>query len=413
MSRNPNIPLSQNSHERIEKLSHNSHLIVSRNSYSTCYGTTMTTNLKISAVAVLIALACASGVAEAKSVEVRGRMHLDTATYDSDTTQLGNATAMRRTRLGMSGKLDDTWSFQIEYDFSENGTSANDVYLRRSLANGTLTIGQVKVPMGLNELTSSNAITFMERASNSNITADSRRLGVHYARSMDNVLFQTMVYTRSIGGERPSGGAAGNDSPMGVAGRLVFTPAVGDNQLLHLGVSVAAEDRGDFNTLRYRDRPEVRPADIRLIDTGNIADVDSTLKFGLEAAYQSGPFSVEAEYLSNTVSRNNNPDVTFDGFHIQTSYVLTGEKRGYRGGNFRGISPNNGGAWEVAARFSQTNLSDGTIMGGEQSNITLGLNYYASSSVRFMANVIFSDIKDGIAGDEKPTAFALRAQFAF
>ncbi|TRW48897.1 porin [Aliidiomarina halalkaliphila] len=373
----------------------------------------MTTTLKISAVAALIALACASGVAEAKSVEVRGRMHLDTATYDSDVTELGNATALRRTRLGMSGKLDDTWSFQIEYDFAENGTSANDVYLRRPLGEGTLTIGQVKVPMGLNELTSSNAITFMERASNSNITADSRRIGIHYAQSIDNLLFQSMLYTRGIGGERPSGANSGSDAPMGIAGRLVFTPSVGENQLLHLGVSVAAEDRGDFNALRYRDRPEVRPADIRLIDTGTIADVDSTLKFGLEAAYQSGPFSIEAEYLANNVNRDGNPDVTFDGFHIQTSYVLTGEKRGYRGGNFRGISPNGKGAWEVAARYSQTNLSDGLIVGGEQSNITLGLNYYASSNVRFMANVIFADIKDGINGDEKPTAFALRAQFAF
>lgn len=373
----------------------------------------MNTNLKLSSVATLIAIACASGVAEAKDIEVRGRMHLDTATYNSDVTELGNATAMRRTRLGMSGKLDNTWSFQIEYDFAENGTSANDVYVRRSLANGTLTIGQVKVPMGLNELTSSNAITFMERASNSNITADSRRLGVHYARSMDNVLFQSMVYTRSIGGERPSGSNSGSDSPMGIAGRLVFNPAVADDQLLHLGVSIAAEDRGDFNSLRYRDRPEVRPADIRLIDTGSITDVDSTLKIGLEAAYQSGPFSVEAEYLSNSVNRSGNPDVTFDGFHVQASYLLTGEKRGYRGGNFRGVTPSGKGAWEVAARFSQTNLSDGAIIGGEQSNITLGLNYYASSSVRFMANIIFSDIKEGIAGDEKPKAFALRAQYSF
>lgn len=373
----------------------------------------MNTTMKISAVAVLIGLATASGVAEAKSVDVRGRMHLDTATYNSDVTELGNSTAMRRTRLGMAGRLDDTWSFQIEYDFAENGTSANDVYVRRALANGTLTIGQVKVPMGLNELTSSNAITFMERASSSNITADSRRLGVHYARSMDNVLFQSMLYTRSIGSARPSGGTAGDDAPMGLAGRLVFTPSIGEDQLLHLGVSVAAEDLGDFNSVRYRDRPEIRPADIRLIDTGNITDADSTLKYGLELAYQSGPFSIEAEYLSNTVSRSGNPDVTFDGFHVQTSYVLTGEKRGYRGGNFRGISPSGKGAWEVAARYSQTNLSDGAIQGGEQSNITLGLNYYASSSVRFMANVIFSDIKDGINGDEKPTAFALRAQFAF
>ncbi|MCH8538280.1 MAG: OprO/OprP family phosphate-selective porin [Alkalimonas sp.] len=369
----------------------------------------MNTNFKISAVAAAVALLTIADFAEAKSVDVRGRMHLDTAAYDSDVTELGSSTAVRRTRLGMNGKLDDTWSFQIEYDFAENGTSANDVYVRRSLANGTLTIGQVKVPMGLNELTSSNAITFMERASSSNVTADSRRIGVHYARSADNVLFQSMLYTRGIG----SGRVSSADAPMGVAGRLVFTPDAGDN-LLHLGVSVAAEDRGDYNSLRFRDRPEVRPADIRLIDTGNLTDVDSTFKYGLEAAYQAGSFSVEAEYLSNNVRRSEESNVTFDGFHVQMSYILTGEKRGYRGGNFRGVTPKgDGGAWEVAARYSEVSLSDGSVMGGEQNNITLGLNYYASSNVRFMANLIFADIKDGVNGSEKPKALALRAQFAF
>ncbi len=369
----------------------------------------MKTPFKITAVAAAIALVTLADVAEAKSVDVRGRMHLDTAAYDSDVTELGSSTAMRRTRLGMNGKLNDTWSFQIEYDFAENGTSANDVYVRRSLANGTLSIGQLKIPMGLNELTSSNDITFMERASNSNITADSRRLGVRYDRAIDNLLFQSMLYTRGIGNSRSSD----SDAPMGVAGRLVFTPAAGDN-LLHFGVSVAAEDRGDYNSLRYRDRPEVRPADVRLIDTGNLTDVDSTFKYGLEAAYQVGSFSVEAEYLANNVRRSENSDVTFDGFHIQTSYILTGEKRGYRGGNFRGVTPKgDSGAWEVAARYSQTNLSDGIVVGGEQNNITLGLNYYATSNVRFMANLIFADIKDGINGDEKPKALALRAQYSF
>lgn len=370
----------------------------------------MKTPIKITVVAAAVAFAIFADIAEAApTVDVRGRMHLDTAAYDADVTELGASTAVRRTRLGMNGKLNDTWSFQIEYDFAENGTSANDVFLRRSLADGTLTIGQVKVPMGLNELTSSNAITFMERASNSNITADSRRLGVRYDRSFENVLFQSMVYTRGIG----SGRVASADDPMGLVGRLVFTPVTGDT-LVHLGVSVAAEDRGDYNSLRYRDRPEIRPADIRLIDTGNLTDVDSTLKYGLEAAYQAGPFSMEAEYLANNVSRSQANDVTFDGYHVQVSYILTGEKRGYRGGNFRGVTPKgDAGAWEVAARYSVANLSDGDVLGGEQSNITVGVNYYASANVRIMANLIFSDIKDGINGNEKPKALGLRAQFHF
>ncbi|MEE2002098.1 porin [Alkalimonas sp. MEB108] len=359
--------------------------------------------------ATTIALAAVSNVAVAKNVDVRGRLHLDTAAYSSDITELGASTAVRRTRLGMNGNLDDLWSFIIEYDFAENGSNAVAVNLQRKLTMGTLTIGQEKVPMGLIELTGSNDITFMERSSNNTITSDAFRLGVHYSLATEQAVVQSMLYTRSIGSSR----VANADAPIGVAGRFVWNPIKGD-QLVHLGLSVAADDRRGYNTVRYRDRPEIRPADIRLIDTGNLTDVDSTFKYGLEAAYQAGSFSMEAEYLANNVRRSDSTNLTFDGFHIQASYVLTGEKRGYRNGVFRGVRPEgNRGAWEVAARYSVADLSDAEIIGGKQSNITLGLNYYASSSVRFMANLIFSDIKDGINGDEKPKALGMRVQYSF
>jgi phosphate-selective porin OprO and OprP len=56
------------------------------------------------------------------------------------------------------------------------------------------------------------------------------------------------------------------------------------------------------------------------------------------------------------------------------------------------------GAWELAARFSQINLNDGTvgfaqpvgarpnIQGGRQADFTLGLNWYPDVGIRFMFN---------------------------
>lgn len=371
-------------------------------------------NWKVTTLAAIIGASAAGTAFASPEFDVRGRAHFDAAFHDEDVTEMGDNINTRRARIGVNGKIDSDWDFRIEYDFAENGTSASDVRLRYRLPAGRLTIGQTKVPMGLNELTSSNNMTFIERASNSNVIADSRRLGLHYAVSQNNYTLQSAVYSRSIGARKQDG-----DSQIGAAGRFVFNPIMQGSTMLHLGASVAVEDFADQKGTSFSDRPEARPAGERLINTTRndvnpLADATGTFKYGLEAAYKSGPFSVEAEYLNVDVDRADNSDVSFNGYHVQTSYVLTGESRSYSGGNFGGIRPSNpSGAWEVAARFSSIDLDDEDVVGGKQENITLGMNYYANANVRFMANLIRSDIEDGINGDETVNIALLRAQFSF
>jgi phosphate-selective porin OprO and OprP len=368
----------------------------------------------LAGVAVLTAAAAALASPELK---LRGRMHLDGALWNEDNVPLNDSIFLRRTRLGVTGRIDDVWSGIIEYDFAENGTSANDVMINRKLGEGTLKIGQFKVPMGLNELTSSNSILFIERSSPSNLIADSRRIGIGYDWFAGDFGFQTMAYGRAIGTGQ------GGDTPLGLGGRFLYAPKLGADSFFHFGLSAAWEDRRDDNVLRFRDRPEARPGGgVRLIDTGNITDVDDTFKYGVELAYQAGPFSMEAEYLSVDVSRAAGPEPTFSGYHLQASWVLTGEKRSYRNGVFRGVTPAQAGrgAWELAARYSHADLIDSGFLGGEQDNYTLGLNYYASANVRFMLNYIYIDVSDSTAvangvvvGNDNPHVVLARAQFHF
>ncbi|MDX1588748.1 MAG: OprO/OprP family phosphate-selective porin [Oleiphilaceae bacterium] len=364
---------------------------------------------KVTALAAIIGASAAGNAFAAPEFSPRGRVHVDVALHDEDVTELGDSMNTRRARLGVDGKLDDQWDFIIEYDFAEEGVAARDVYLRYRLPMGRLIIGQTKVPMGLSESTSSNNITFIERASNNNAFNDAFRLGLSYHLSQDNFTFQSMVYSRAIGDEKEAG-----DSQIGFGNRFVFNPINQGTQVVHLGASVAYEDLGDQLGVRYRERPEARPAGVRLIDTGSLDDVTDTFKYGLEAAYKNGPFSAEAEYLNVDADRILAEDPSFSGYHVQASYVLTGESRGYSGGKFGGIKPQDpAGAWEVAARFSSVDLDDSGVTGGKQDNITLGLNYYATSKVRFMANLIQADIEGGVNGDEKPKIALFRAQYSF
>ena len=370
-------------------------------------------NNKPLVLAIGAGLAMVAVDATALEINPRGRVHVDFAAHDEDNSNLGDGFRARRARIGLSGKVDDDWSFQIEYDFAENGSSANDVYLRYTgLENGNITIGHFKVPFGLEELTSSNNITLIERSLPTTTFAQSRRMGVGYSTSGDKWTAAVMGFGQSQGsGVRSTTG----DEGLGIGGRVTFTPVNSDNNLMHLGIAASTESPADkdVSTVRFRTRPESRPTNVRLIDTGNISDASSIDQVGLEAAWKSGPFSVQSEWISASVSRSGQPSVDFDGWYVSGSWVLTGESRGYRGGVFRGISPQNpGGAWELTARYSSVDLDDGPVAGGDEQNLILGVNWYANNRVRFMLNYInVSSERQGVSDD--PNILLARAQVAF
>ena len=61
-------------------------------------------------------------------------------------------------------------------------------------------------------------------------------------------------------------------------------------------------------------------------------------------------------------------------------------------------------------RYSQVDLNDAGIFGGEQRNVTAAVNWYSpGNQFRIMSNLIFVKTYR-IAGNESPTIFQLRAQ---
>lgn len=357
---------------------------------------------------IAAAVAAALLVAPAASAEPKpsGRIHLDYGLYDEDATPMNDAFHVRRARIALADKLDDLWSYKTEVDFAENGVAFKDMYLKR----GNLTIGQTKVPFSLDEQTSSNNITFMERASPT-VFSLAHRLGVTYGTSGDNYTFKVMGFGQAIGE------GDGGDEGLGLGGRITYAPMQTDTGVLHLGASAVSYEPTNSvtDTMRFRQRPESRPDGSRLVDTGDITNVDRAFAYGLEGAWQSGPFSVQGEYIGTKVARNaGNPDVDLDGYYVAASWFLTGERRSYSGGVFGGpkIADPARGAWELAARYSDLGLDDGAVLGGEMKNVTLGVNWYARSGVRFMLNYV--NATSTVAGiDNDPSIVQLRAQVSF
>jgi phosphate-selective porin OprO/OprP len=383
--------------------------------------------LAVAATLVLLGAWSPTAFAQEKTSgpELHGRVHIDYAFHQDDQTEFGDGHRLRRARISAEGRIDENWSYQSEIDFAENEPEFKDVWLRyHGFEAGTVTQGQFKIPFGMDELTSSNNITFVERAlpmafGDAN---DVRRMGLGFNRAGGGYTVTAMLFGQPIGtnasrepqkdedtGEEVPGGKEG----FGIGGRFTFNPIKNESGLVHLGIAYATEGppSDQDKTARIRQRPESRTSGIRLVDTGTIEEVDTISRAGIELAWQGGPMIVQAEYITAMIAAAE--DYTFDGYYAQASYVVTGEMKGYRNGVFTAPTPRESGtAIEVAARYSHINLNDGDVEGGEETNTSLGLNFYPVKGIRFMLNYILVDSeRQGVS--DAPSILLFRTQVSF
>jgi phosphate-selective porin OprO/OprP len=211
-------------------------------------------------------------------------------------------------------------------------------------------------------------------------------------------------------------------------------------------------------------QPDPNADDSRMIDTGAVV-ADHNWLTGLEALYVLGPLSLQGEYGWNwvdsvrgvvngtgglTTFKGAPQNYVFSGGYVQLAYTLTGESRGYdkKSGTlsrdyFGGRGPFNNawlvrdedghlnwntGAWELAARYSYTNLNDGTgstrIQGGVLNGYSAGLNWYLNNVIKLQFEYVYDQRSDVPTASPKITltnttipgftgGFGMRLQLSF
>lgn len=358
-------------------------------------------------------------------LHIGGRIQLDTYAGSIDEGEFPDGVRFRRVWTDFNGILLDDFDFRIQYDISGDGiTGFKDVYLGYlGLDYVKFRLGQFKEPFSLEEITSSNYLTFMER-SPVNLFAPSRETGLMlYNDILDNRMSWAVGLFKNV---NEMGDGEEDDLENGdwdVTARLTGLPWYedGGKRLLHLGLAGAHREWSD-DPLRLRARGSFSKGD-RLIDTGNI-DADSIDQLGAELALVYGPASLQAEYVFANVEESAGGSSEYDGFYIEASYFLTGESRPYKNGAFSRVIPKHTfsvsdggwGAWQTAFRYSHADLTDTPTLGaigGTIDDYALGLNWHLNPNMRLMWNYIHSESSDANTNDQDADVFQMRMQLDF
>lgn len=412
---------------------------------------------------------------------INGRVHADYRFFDyndSDSNtaptagnSIGNVTNVtdtfdvRRARLGFKVKYNEFYEGEVVADLTGGGASLDVGYLNVAWWKPVqFRFGQFKMPMGLEQLTSSNNIDFIER-SFVDALVPAKEIGV----MVHGTPFTGVTYALAA-----SNGNAKNpetdirEDGKDIVGRVTanFAEIMGNKDMvLHAGVAYSQGDLPSGNAVGVAGRTEARGATFfraPVLGNASFQSIDRS-RLGLEGIVAYNQFKFQTEWMQQnndfkTNSRGYDLDTT--NWYAEALWAITGEKYAdsYKGGAFGGIKPLkdfnptdfSGGAWELGFRFSKFDASDYDTLGtaistggattdtafgvnnattkaagfSEAKSYVAGIKFLPNANMRFMINYVKTDFDNAIGGatggvivnnkrvdDEK--ALIMRAQWMF
>lgn len=339
------------------------------------------------------------------SFRLGGRIHADVSFSSDDNfrnangnnIEANNGTELRRGRIRFESTFFKDWFFRSEVDFADSNVAIKDMFLQYDGLNfARIRIGEQKQAFSRELQESSNDMLFMERSAMNVLNGPTvnRAVGLNIFSHGQNWTGQVGIYGDTLDSNKHD---IFEDKGWSVNSRITYAPITEKKRVIHIGAAGNYRKPDDASDISDRQLAlayeTTHMSNLNLIKTG-IADVNNIKMLGLEGSGIMGPFSASGEYTNSWVDpKGEGLSLNFSGWYAEAAWTLTGESRIYKKGMFHRVIPSKAfsltksglGAWELAARYAEVDLNDGTFKGGKLSNLSIALNWYPNRIVRFMA----------------------------
>lgn len=383
----------------------------------------------------------------AYELNIGGRIHLDanlvsednSAAFGSALIPSNSSAFFRRARLTFSGKALG-WEYNFTPDFAQSAggnlpttttvtgqatTSSSvafqELYIAHKFGLGKFFIGQFTPFRSIEDNTSSNEITIIERAITSSGGVYRGGISRFFLIGLGYQFNPVPNATFGVGAFNLRRDNTPSTEGTALSARATWAPVQSPGRILHLGISASQENpRGAPGSPAGNVSTLFSYAGLRgpTASLGGTTGNENARYYAGELAGVFGPLYLQSEYVharygqdENSALRHTNTDL----YHVTLSYNVFGEAKTYNTvrGSFKSIKPKNSfGAVELVARheFARNDDAAAATAIREVTSDTVGFNYYFNPNTRLLVNYILGRAERVNGQVDKPNTLALRFQ---
>ncbi len=365
---------------------------------------------------------------------LNGRLHADLRLFADDEHPQRNRFFLRRIRLNGNGTFYRYFSFMVEAEFGQSSVTIRDGYINVGfLKELQFRVGQFKEPFGLDHITSSRYLNFVERNMlQGTVAAVDFDMGAMVWGDLGFATWQLAVQNGT------STDTPDNNDDKDINARVVLHPfAERKGHLLEHLLLGGSFNYGHQNGFlgRYRTEgvnggtnPSGRASEFFTYRNAAGGILQSQrggrTRWGLEARLSIAPITVQGEYgqviVEDIEFAGNEQDIQTQGAYVDVLYMITGEdypwsKRVVPRRNFD-LFEGGGGAWQVGLRWDWLRVERDAIrrLGASGANevhaLVVGINWYWNPYVKLQLNYNRNWFNDDPAylDEDAEDAFLLR-----
>lgn len=338
-------------------------------------------------MAFMLALGVKASAADTLKVKFRSRALLDATASGYGKEDVQGYYRLEDFRVGFKATYG---RFELKADIGLGGgkVAVKDLLLNYHFKHGVLSFGNGYEPFSMDMLISTADMRFNQSAASCLAFTNSRKLGLTYHFHSDHWYLATGVYTNNdinkLGDDK-------KNSLVSTSRAVWRNHDKRSGRLIHVGAAFSYRTK-DVNkeapvgTMTSAGVTSMFPASLLEAEVSNMG---SEVKGLVEALYTSRKVLLQGEYFIDRMNRTDGLKAyKTHGGYVQGSYLVKGE--GFEYDAMYGIPgrPSSPKAVELVARFNYTDMNDrdSGILGGEEKDVSLGVNWYLNQYLGLKLN---------------------------